>query len=78
MTAPAVIRQSELKRAVKLAKENGCVIELEKDGLKIRVMPDNPDIHSSIAVDPPPSPASNGLAAWRARHEGRSRGNPSR
>jgi hypothetical protein len=45
MTAPAAIRQADLKRVVDIAKASGCVIELEKDGMKIRVFPDNPDIH---------------------------------
>ncbi len=53
MSAPAAIRQSEIKRAIALAKENGCVIELEKNGMKIRVFPDNPDIHR-------PAPSSKG------------------
>jgi hydrogenase maturation factor len=78
MTAPAVFRQSDLRRLTEMAKESGCVIEMEKDGVKIRVMPDTPNIHSATAVDPSPSPASNGLAAWRARHEGKSRGSSSR
>jgi hypothetical protein len=46
MTTPAAIRQSDLRRVVTMAKESGCTIEVEKDGFKIRVMPDNPDIHS--------------------------------
>jgi hypothetical protein len=78
MTAPAAIRKSDMDRAAAMAKKHGCVVEIEKDGMKFRFMPDNPDIHSAPAVDPSPSPASNGLAAWRARHEGRPRGNPSR
>jgi hypothetical protein len=28
-----------------MAKASGCVIEVEKDGMKIRVFPDSPDIH---------------------------------
>jgi hypothetical protein len=50
MTAPAAIKQSDLRRAVAVAKESGCIIEIEKDGMKIRVMPDNQDIHRAAEV----------------------------
>lgn len=29
-----------------MAKESGCVIEIERNGVKIRVMPDNPELYS--------------------------------
>lgn len=45
MTAPAVIKQSELRRVVSMAKEAGVTIELEKNGVKIRVIPETPNIH---------------------------------
>lgn len=46
MTAPVAIRQSDLRRATAMAKESGCVIEIERNGVKIRVMPDNPELYS--------------------------------
>lgn len=78
MTAPAAIKQSDIRRMADIATEKGVIVEMEKDGTIIRVMPNIPEIHNAPAVDPEPSPASNGLAAWRARHESKPRGNPSR
>lgn len=78
MTAPATIKQSDLRRAVAVAKESGCIIEIEKDGMKIRVMPDNPDIHRPEQIDQQPVPTGNSLSEWRARHESGTRGNPPR
>ncbi len=46
MSAPASIRQSDIKKAVALVKASGVVIEIEKDGMKIRILPDSPDIQS--------------------------------
>jgi hypothetical protein len=78
MTAPAAIRQSDLRRVVAMAKESGCTIEVEKDGFKIRVMPDNPDIHRQDPVEEPGANGGNSLSEWRARHESGTRGYPSR
>lgn len=51
MTAPAAIRQSDLRRAASIVKETGVVIEVERDGVKIRLMPNIPDTHSRPAIE---------------------------
>lgn len=43
MTAPASIRQADINRIAKIAKEQGVVVEIERDGFKISVRPDRPD-----------------------------------
>lgn len=43
MTAKAAIRQSDLRRVTAAVKESGCTIEVERDGLKIRVIPEGND-----------------------------------
>lgn len=40
MTVPAPIRQSDLTRAAKVAKAQGCPIEISSGGLTFKVYPD--------------------------------------
>lgn len=41
MTAPVLIRKSDLSSAAKVAREQGCVIEIQAGNLIYRVIPDN-------------------------------------
>jgi hypothetical protein len=43
MTAPGSIRQADINRIAKIAREQGVVVEIERDGFKIRVRPDHPE-----------------------------------
>ncbi len=74
MTAPAAIKQSDLRRMASIVKSEGVRIEVEIDGKIIRVSPDIPDIHNPKSVDPAISYGGNSLSEWRARHEGKSSG----
>lgn len=40
MTAPAAIKQADLKRIAAIAKSEGVVVEIEHNGLKIKVTAD--------------------------------------
>lgn len=40
MTAPAAIKQADLKRMAAIAKSEGVVVEIEHNGLKIKVSAD--------------------------------------
>lgn len=51
MTAPALVKQSELKRMAAIAKSEGVPIELEVEGRIYRVLPDIPNIHNPEAVN---------------------------
>ena len=46
MTAPAAIKQADLKRIAAIAKSEGVVVEIEHNGMKIRVSADK-------AAEPP-------------------------
>lgn len=41
MTATAAIKQSDLKRMAAIAKSEGVVVEIEHNGMKIKVSVDN-------------------------------------
>ncbi|WP_426126247.1 hypothetical protein [Pararhizobium sp. PWRC1-1] len=53
MTAPALIKESDLKRMAKIAKRDGVRVEIEVNGRILRVAPDIPTIHSIRPVAPP-------------------------
>lgn len=78
MTRAALVKESDLHRMAKIAKRDGVRVEVEIDGKIIRVSPDIPDSHKKNSVDEAISFGGNSLSEWRARHEGRSGGNPSR
>lgn len=40
MTAPAAIKQADLKRIAAIAKSEGVVVEIEHNGLRIKVSAD--------------------------------------
>lgn len=40
MTAPAAIKQADLKRMAAIAKSEGVVVEIEHNGIKIKVSSD--------------------------------------
>lgn len=46
MTAPALIKQAELRRMATIAKREGVRVEVEVGGRVFRVSPDIPDIPS--------------------------------
>lgn len=51
MTTPAIIKSADLKRMGDYVKKNpGIRVEVEKDGVLIRVAPDIPAIHSAPDV----------------------------
>lgn len=43
MTAPAAIKQADLKRMAAIAKSQGVVVEIENNGVKIRISPGKDD-----------------------------------
>jgi hypothetical protein len=43
MTAPARIKQADLKRLAAVAKSEGVRIKLEMDGMTIEITPDTPE-----------------------------------
>lgn len=51
MTAPALVKQSELKRMAAIAKSEGVPVELEVEGRIYRVLPDIPNNHKPEASD---------------------------
>jgi hypothetical protein len=51
MTAPALVKQSELKRMAAIAKSEGVPIELEVEGRIYRVLPDIPANHNAQTID---------------------------
>lgn len=51
MTAPALVKQSELKRMAAIAKSEGVPIELEVEGRIYRVLPDIPNSHNAEPID---------------------------
>lgn len=71
MTAPALVKQADLKRMAEIAKQQGVRIEIEIDGKIIRVAPDIPTIHSSDRVETSLPTGSNALSEWRKLNESR-------
>lgn len=51
MTAPALVKQSELKRMAAIAKSEGVPVELEVEGRIYRVLPDIPNSHNPEAIN---------------------------
>jgi hypothetical protein len=52
MTSPALLKTADLKRMGDFIKRNpGLRVEVEKDGILIRVAPDIPAIHSTKPVE---------------------------
>ncbi|WP_430438950.1 hypothetical protein [Shinella sp.] len=45
MTAPALIKQAELRRMATIAKREGVRVEVEVNGRIFRISPDIPDDH---------------------------------
>lgn len=65
MTATATIRQSDLRRLAAVAKRDGVRVEIEINGMIIRVSPD----HSQPAVDAgAESDLDRELAAFEAKN----------
>ncbi|MFD1328252.1 hypothetical protein [Mycoplana ramosa] len=65
MSASAIVRQSDLRRLAAVAKRDGVRVELEINGMIIRVSPD----HSQPAVDASAeSDLDRELAAFEAKH----------
>ncbi len=78
MTAPALVKQSELKRMAAIAKSEGVTVSIEVGGKIIKVSPTIPDNHIQPPVDRDISYGGNSLSEWRARREGKSSGYSSR
>lgn len=76
MSAPALIKQADLKRMAAVAKTENVSITLEIGGRKFTVSPVIQDIHTSNAVDVDIAYGGNSLASWRNRRADKSRGNP--
>lgn len=54
MTTPAIVKSADLKRMGNFVKANpGLRVEVEKNGILIRVAPDIPAIHKSSKVELP-------------------------
>ncbi|WP_334154766.1 hypothetical protein [Agrobacterium pusense] len=53
MTAPALIKQSDLKRLAKMVRRDGVRAEVEVNGIVIRVFPDIQDNHKPSEVELP-------------------------
>lgn len=71
MTAPSVIKQSDLKRMAAIAKSEGVTVSIEVDGKIIRVSPAIPVIHSAEGVEPSVPTGGNALSEWRRLNESR-------
>ncbi len=50
MTAPALIKQAELRRMATIAKREGVRVEVEVNGKIFRIFPDIPDNHKMEPV----------------------------
>ncbi|WP_162911337.1 hypothetical protein [Shinella zoogloeoides] len=50
MTAPALIKQAELRRMATIAKKEGVRVEVEVNGKIFRVAPDIPDTHKQTPI----------------------------
>ncbi len=54
MTSPAIVRSADLKRMGDFVRKNpGLRVEVEKDGVILRVSPDIPDNHRPAKVELP-------------------------
>ena len=51
MTAPALIKQAELRRMAAIAKREGVRVEDEVGGRVFRVSPDIPDMHKQEPIE---------------------------
>lgn len=78
MTRAALVKESDLHRMAKIAKRDGVRVEVEVNGMTIRVSPDIPDNHKPAEVDQSLPTGSNALSEWRRLNESRFGGNPSR
>lgn len=78
MTAPALVKQSELKRMAAIAKSEGVTVSINIDGKIVTVSPAIPAIHSTEGVEPSVPTGGNALSEWRRLNEGRFGGRPSR
>lgn len=78
MTRPVGVSQADLKRASAIAKAERVMVEIEAGGKIFRVSPDIPEINRPSVIDGGESYGGNSLSEWRARHEGKAGGNPSR
>ncbi|MBB4103543.1 hypothetical protein [Allorhizobium borbori] len=76
MSAPALIKQADLKRIAAVARSENVTITIEIGGGKFTVSPIIQDIHTSKAVDADITYGGNSLASWRNRRADKSRGNP--
>jgi hypothetical protein len=50
MTAPALIKQAELRRMATIAKREGVRVEVEVNGRIFRISPDIPDDHKGKPI----------------------------
>lgn len=65
MTAPSIVRQSDLRRLAAVAKRDGVRVEIEINGMIIRLSPH----HAQPAVDAnPESDLDRELAEFEAKH----------
>lgn len=78
MTAPAAIKQSDLKRMAAIAKSEGVTVSIEFEGKIIKVSPAIPDIHSTVGLEPSVPTGGNALSEWRRLNESRFGGRSSR
>lgn len=78
MSAPAIIKQADLKRIAAVAKSENVAITFEIGGGKFTVSPVIQDIHSSEALAPSLPSGSNALSEWRRLNESRFGGRSSR
>lgn len=53
MSATALVRRSDLKRLADVAKATGMRIEIEVNGVIVRIAPDIPNIHKPERVELP-------------------------
>lgn len=65
MTEKATIRQSDLNRMAMTAKKHGVVVEIEINGMIVRVKPETEVSQLKTA----PRHDTSSLEAWRNRHK---------
>lgn len=53
MTATAIVRRSDLKRMADVAKQTGMRVEIEVNGVIVRIAPDIPNINKQERVELP-------------------------
>lgn len=68
MTAPAVVKSSDLRRMAAIAKELGVCVSIEVEGKIIKVSPLTPEPEGSKHSLPT---GGDALAEWRRRNEAR-------